>query len=426
MEEQEKRILFAANISHAMSHHMELVYPAMTMFIVRDLGAEINEVIEAGILLYLLYGCLALPWGMLADRIGSTKALGAGLILSGCGAFLTSQASDVGQLYYTLALVGLGVACVHPAAMAAITKGIAERGRALGVFGVWGSVGIVSAPFLGGIGGYYLGWRMVMVLSGIVALGAGIYTLCLDFSDHKAEDKAHTVKLNKRDAFTCFLWLLLAMTFAGINYRANIVTLPVYFEERASALLDSLQSFTWVFLSKGKSGDTVAATMLMSLAVLVGMFGQILGGRVADRHDLRWGYFYFFLVCLPALILMANSSGLGLFFAAALFLMFSLGMQPIENSLVARLTPARLRSTAYGLKFCLTFGFAALAVKLVTLCRDYGGTSSVYLALAVVQVLLLSSIGVLIYKSRGQDMRQYSKARQHPTPASEIPLAETA
>ena len=45
---------------------------------------------------------------------------------------------------------------------------------------------------------------------------------------------------------------------------------------------------------------------------------------------------------------------------------FALGMQPIENSLVAHLTPSRLRSFAYSLKFILVFGVGALSCLLYT------------------------------------------------------------
>ena len=381
------------------------------MYVVRDLNVEVNVIIKAGFLLYLLYGCLALPWGMLADKYGSTKALAVSMVISGLGAVLSSCATSVNQLFYSLSLVGCGIACAHPAGMASITKGIAQRGAALGTYGIWGSMGIISAPFIGGIGGYFFGWRNVLILSGCVSILAGLYTWRLKLNEFRSSDKTVTSEMSSKSALKCFLWLLLSMTLAGVNYRANIVTLPVYFEERAANLLTSMMEQGWFFVSRfigsGENTMTFAATMLVSFAVLVGMFGQKLGGKIADSYDLRWGYFCFFLLCLPLLIIMSVSSGWTLFISSALFLMFSLGMQPIENSLVARLTPPRFRSTAYGIKFVLTFGLAALAVNLVAWCREIGGSPYVYKALVVVQILLLISIAILIFVSRGQDMKQY-------------------
>ena len=90
-----------------------------------------------------------------------------------------------------------------------------------------------------------------------------------------------------------------------------------------------------------------------SLAYLFGIAGQYVGGVLADRHDLRRLYLAFHALSLPALLLMTALSGLPLVGGAALFVFFSLGMQPIENSLFAHYTPARWRATAYGLKFVL-------------------------------------------------------------------------
>ena len=57
--------------------------------------------------------------------------------------------------------------------------------------------------------------------------------------------------------------------------------------------------------------------------------------------------------------------GLPLVGSAAAFVFFSLGMQPIENSLFARYAPPHRRATVYGLKFVCTFGVGSLAVWLV-------------------------------------------------------------
>ena len=49
---------------------------------------------------------------------------------------------------------------------------------------------------------------------------------------------------------------------------------------------------------------------------------------------------------------------------------FLLGMQPLENTLVAGLTPVRMRSSAYGMKFILTFGVGAVSVKLIKIVEN--------------------------------------------------------
>ena len=73
-----------------------------------------------------------------------------------------------------------------------------------------------------------------------------------------------------------------------------------------------------------------------------------------------------------------------------------LGMQPLENTLVARLTPPNFLSSAYGMKFILTFGVGALAVKMVEYVDARWGMDATFLALGLTSTLLVLSVVVLI------------------------------
>jgi FSR family fosmidomycin resistance protein-like MFS transporter len=81
---------------------------------------------------------------------------------------------------------------------------------------------------------------------------------------------------------------------------------------------------------------------------------------------------------------------------ATVYFFFLLGMQPIENTLVAKFTPKRFHHSAYGTKFVLTFGVGALAVKLVGAIETYSKIENVFLAIGIIGILLVSGIGILI------------------------------
>ena len=412
MNYHERKIVLAAGASHAMAHYYEILFPAMTMYVVKDLDVPIQKVIKAGFLLYLLYGCLAPFWGYMADRHGAGRTLGIGTVMAGAGAIIAGCTYGLVDLWVSLGIIGIGIASAHPAGMSLISKSVAKRGHALGLFGIFGNLGIVSAPLIGGIGGFYLGWRRLMVISGIFGVLAGAFSLSMKIREQKQSDKAYTQEMPVKHAALCFVILCISMTLAGIIYRANLITLPVYFEERPTALTAWLNSQNWLGFSQilGKDGreKTLGATLLISMAVLIGMVGQKIGGYAADRADLRWSYFIFFFIGFPALLSMAWFHGWALVGVTSIFMIFSLGMQPIENSLVARLTPPKWRSTAYGIKFILAFGVGSLSVWLVSACLGVWNTRSVYFVLAGFQTFLLAVIGVFIFISRGIDMKQYS------------------
>jgi fucose permease len=186
------------------------------------------------------------------------------------------------------------------------------------------------------------------------------------------------------------------MMLGGIVYRGTSVTLPSYLELKNGALYDALK-----MLTGGTGSPNVTATVCTSIIYLLGMVGQFVGGRVGEKHDLRYSYLLFHAITIPAAIGMAVTSDLPLIFFAAIHSFFLLGMQPVENTLVARLTPAAFISSAFGMKFILTFGVGALSVKIIKVVKNQWGMESVYLALALVSFLLCLVILLLIKKSSG-------------------------
>ena len=144
--------------------------------------------------------------------------------------------------------------------------------------------------------------------------------------------------------------------------------LPTFLESR---LGDMSQGFRQLLSRRFSSIEdlpafqTLIATLIATVVYVLGIFGQALGGRVADRHSLKWSYFLFFCAALPFVVAAALLQNALLIPAAGLFVLFTVGMQPIENSLLAFLTPARWRSMSYGIKFTITFGAGSFAVKIV-------------------------------------------------------------
>jgi len=91
--------------------------------------------------------------------------------------------------------------------------------------------------------------------------------------------------------------------------------------------------------------------------------------------------------------------------SAAIYIFFSLGMQPIENSLVAKYTPSRWRSTGYGIKFILVFGIGSFSVYLVGWIKETWNLSAVYFFAGSIIVLMVFLIAILIWVSRGTTCR---------------------
>ena len=373
-----------------------LVFPAVTIPVMNSLSMPLEEVVRLSFLMYLFYGLGALPAGYAADRWQARKLLIAGVYTMGFGLALAGMARTPYLMSLSLMIVGVGASIYHPAGLALISRTVRRRGHALAINGVWGNLGIASAPFLTGLLTWGFSWRTAFVVLGSSSVVAG-FLLSLIRVD-EASNPVHKDPGEKSGEYMkYFLILCVALVLGGLTYRGNTVILPAYLEFKTTFFRNLIDSFSYI---KGQGTATLAATVLTSLVFLMGIFGQMLGGKLADRFDLRYAYLAVHAASVPFLLAMAWTTDYVLAACAAMYVFFSLGMQPIENSLVAALTPARWRSTSFAIKFILVFGVGATAVHLVGKVKTAYSLEAVYVFLAAVAFLLVSSILGVIIASR--------------------------
>jgi MFS family permease len=196
-------------------------------------------------------------------------------------------------------------------------------------------------------------------------------------------------------------------------YRGYTVILPTFFESKLSGM-DGLLSFFeggLVYLCglvsnpagdacAAPNGRTLLATLITCGVYLLGMVGQLIGGRVADRYELRRAYLVFFVCAAPFLLSLRLVEGPLLILLAGGFVLFSLGMQPVENSLVAMLTPPQWRSVSYGVKFTLVFGAGSLAVYFVSFTSGSYGLDAVIHLLSLFLAMVIAMIAILLLADR--------------------------
>ncbi len=408
MNPQERRILFFCSATHFLTHFYMLVFPALVMPMSRDLGLPIATVLNISFWMYLLYGLLALGWGWISDHLGHNWAMNTGVILSAGGFMMAGLVHSLPLITASFALVGIGCSAYHPSGLALVSQGIGKRGRAMGINGVWGNVGMASAPFVSGLLSYFIGWRLGVVILGAAGLLVGITSVLTPFSVERGTEVKKVEKLASGTAVRLFVIFCVGVLFAGLMFRSFSVILPTFLESRlgdVSLGFRNLLSRRFASVEDLPAFQTLVATLIATGVYVLGIFGQALGGRVADRYSLKWAYFIFFCSALPFIIAAAMLENALLIPAAGIFVLFTVGMQPIENSLVAFLTPARWRSVSYGIKFTITFGAGSFAVKIVgALQRSYGIGSVIYLVAGFLALTILC-VGVFLLLSRGKAIR---------------------
>lgn len=400
MTAKERSILTVSCYGHFLSHLNMLVFPAILLPLAAQMELSMTETLQLSFWMYLLFGVSALPWGAAADYFGPRRLLS--LFHVGAAASALFAAFTVHDpLLFCLALTGIGLfsGIYHPAGLGWIAKELENTSRGMAYNGMAGNLGLAVAPLLAGLLNYFFNISLVYaVVAGMNLVGL-IFTI--RHKEAPQDPKAdHECAATPPTSWTPFLILLCAMMLGGIAYRGTSVTLPAFFELKNAGVYDMLKSFFGDLFT-----PNLSATILTSILFLIGMGGQYLGGRVGEKYDLRWSYLVFHLITIPAAFAMSASADWALFLWATIHGFFLLGMQPIENTLLARLTPPQLLSSAYGTKFVFTFGVGALSVKMLALVRQSWGIDAIFIAIALVSTLLCFVICLLIRNTSGTRQR---------------------
>lgn len=397
MTRSEHHVLITTCLGHFLSHFNMLVFPAVVLPLASRLDIPLAAALGISFWMYLLFGLTALPWGLIADRLSANVLMR--LYYAGAGVSGLAAAAWIdtpGGLTAALAGIGLFSGIYHPTGLGMISKHVSRVSVGMGINGMFGNLGLATAPLMAGIVTWVWGPRAAYLLLGLLNLTGLVIMTVLPLPTAETGP----TKAKQSDGSNGFMVLLVAMMLGGIAYRGASVILPAYFELRNADL------FQWLSqtLPAGLSANLVA-TVIASVIFLVGMCGQYMGGRVAERFPLPYSYLVFHLITIGPAFLMARAADLPLIFLALIYFFFLLGMQPIENTLVSLLTPARWRHAAFGMKFVLTFGVGALAVKGVGAIERSAGIQWVYPALGCVSIALVLTIVALILKLKPKPKR---------------------
>jgi len=391
-------ILSVTCYGHFLCHFNMLVFPAILLPLSGLLQMSMADTLNLAFFMYLLMGLSAPFWGYIADKIGAMPLLALFYVGAGCSGLMAAVFID-SPVALKLALAGIGLfsGIYHPAGLGWIACCVTKTSTGMAYNGMFGNLGLALGPVLAGLVNYLFGPAAVYM--GLATLNF-FGLLLLARAGGATRQGAHVVREKSNGAsWSGFAILLVAMMLGGIVYRGATVTLPSLFQVRGVSIFNWLSGLLPFPISAN-----VVATGITSFLYLIGMLGQYFGGRAGERFDLRWSYFCFHLLTIPAALIMGLLADIPLVVLAIYHSFFLLGMQPIENTLVARLTPPAMHSSAYGMKFVLTFGVGAVAVQIVRHVEQVWGIRYVFPALGLISMLLVLVIGVLIYKVP----RQYS------------------
>ena len=349
--------------------------PAMLPFFIAayDLSYTAAAVI---VFVVNMSSCVVQPlFGLAADRFSKPWLLPGGLMLAGLGLALTGLFQDYQSILILGIVSGIGIAAYHPEAARLVNFAAGDhKSTAMSLFGVGGTIGFTVGPLI--ITTALLKWGLegtlvLLIPVTIMSLVIIFYFPILGSLEAIGNQKKNIAKGNiVKENWSAFARIAIIVSGRSIIFFGLNIFIPIY----------------WVNeLNQSK----VAGALALTIFAGSGIFGNLIGGNVADRIGQKKVIICGLLslaILLPVLIMVENVQ-------IATFLLV-----PIGFTLFATYSPTIVLGQRYlpnriGLSSGVTLGLAVAigggAAPFIGKLADFYGVWVALLSVACLPIFFL-------------------------------------
>jgi len=371
---QSRNVLRYINAAHVIDHMFMLIFPAAVLGMTQAFALDYAALIGLSLGGFIAFGACSLPAGWLGDRWSRREMMLVFFFGIGASAIFTGVSSSAPMLVLGLTLIGIFAAIYHPVGTAMLVAYAQNRGREIGINGMWGNLGVAFSALITGLLVAQLGWRSAFVLPGVVAIGLGI-GFAFQVREEPIPKRAHTPLKDaagqRISMVMVFGVLALATATGGVVFNATTMTYPKLFQERLHDLFTSPQILG----------------VVVSLAYAFGAVAQLSIGRVLHRFSLKWPFIVLTLCQAPLLFGLAYVDGWVVIVLGAAFMFVVFGQVTVNDAMVANFVAPQWQSRVFALRYCLSFGASATAIPLISFVEPRQGFVGLYLILASIAAL---------------------------------------
>jgi len=365
-------------LAHLTNDSYAFMLPALLPLLLGKLGISLGV---AGVLvtLYQASSSFTQPvFGHLSDRGGRTRWMAwTGVALSGLAAAALVLAPGLAVVAIALLLGGLGTALYHPVSAALVAGSVPQgsRGRWMSVYISAGNFGLPIGPFVIGAiiatVGLDAGW---LVAIPALVLAVLVWRVGPHLPARTAAPLALRTILRANRRMLAGLISVSATRAWATALMSSF--LPLYAVERGASVVD--------------------ASQLLTLYLLSGAVGGLLGGWLADRVGRDWVIVASLLSAAPFCALLAVQQGIGPAFvvATAVCGMLLNGSFVVLAVRGQESMPGSLGMVS-GLMLGLSIGLGGLAVAPMAIVAERAGIQPVFVVaggLSVIGALLMRAV----------------------------------
>jgi MFS family permease len=315
---------------------------------------------------------LAVPTGLLSDRLGAKKLIAVSIIMAAMGAFLGSVSATPWMYIVASTIMTLTSTLYHPPSQSYVSETTRprDRSRALGIWNAGGTTGVAMGPLSITIlmGFFAFQWRQVYsfwvipILLGLVALYFVKPTEEVERGDEEEWEESGTVEKLLNMDMIVFLSSGTIRRFGG-GLTAGFLTI-------------------WLAESQGWTISQIG--VMMSASSLMGIVASPLGGELCTRFGVkRWlvGTLFASYVCFVMAILLKGFWPFMIFYLGQRF--FGILGMPANMTMTARLSPPRQRGVGFALSSIPNTIIGPVASIAAAYIADYFGLYPIFIVTAV-------------------------------------------
>lgn len=367
--------LLVMAVSHTLTHVFGGIHTAIFSELRDEFDLSLQELGLIAAIPSLASAILAIPVGLLSDRIGSKKMLLVSFGFAALGAVLAGTASTPLMLIIAISLIYINVSIYHPASYAATTKMFKpeDRAKALGLHGAGGTLGHAMGPLSVSLLMGLLAWQWRQVYLFLAAPMIIGIIMVMRLPDDKVEKPE---KKQEKGTGEKFLTRALVMFLA---YQATRMI--------ATSMIGT---FLVLYLQDVRGMSLTVATFIQSTNTLSGLIAAPIGGYLAARFgEKRWlqvSLLGAFTVLAVAFQVPNNT----LFMALYVLYGFgnTLGMAS-RSAIMAKLTPSKQRGLGYALFFLPGSIIGAITPVAAGYVADMMGFQTIFNVAVVVNFVAL-------------------------------------
>ena len=397
VSQAERKSLIASGLGWMLDAMDVMLYSLVLAYLIHEFGMSTRT---AGLLNSLTLGASAIGgffFGVLADRIGRTRALMASILVYSFSSAACGLSHSIPQLAVFRFLLGLGMGGEWScgAALVAETWRAEHRGRALGLMQSAYAIGEAIAAVVVLLVFPQFGWRAVFFVGVLPALLVfwiyrGVPEPELWLNRSKEKKPAVFRRLLHNDVLRNGLLATTMNAFGMFGYWGLFTWIPGYLSLPAS---------------KGGRGLSLVVGTTFYLALSPGKWlGYASFGFFADAFGRKKPYFFYLLIAAILVPLYAVvRSPLVLLLLGPFIAFFGTGFFSGYAAIASELFPGEIRAAAMGLSYNLGRGLSAFAPFAVgAIATRFGFLPGFFLLAGA--FLTAALLALLLPETRGREL----------------------